>query len=506
MSTENTTNELWAAVGREVSQGASSRPEVPYKEVTPPRPEIDRLLLAWSSGYLPVVLLCLAWTAMLFGSKGLFSGRALLMSVWGVVLSWVVYPTLWNGGVLRPLRLIPLGLALIWSMPVSHLMPCMVGASDPFNALVQMGANLFQATHQMTLAMMFPLWLALAVVIRRMQQRFPWYDPIPPRRIRRELAYFVLLLPVVANLGAALRLHWSVPAAINEWETRVLDRHGRLGWNGGSNSPWGNLRGKARELSSVASNQQQVRELETAALELLDRQPPGAGDGWNSETVFETLLRRGQDLKSPTICQIGLLECQLSSLSHFDVKPFDRSMRAFLESDEVSKEELETMARRMRKLALVCPSSVDELDYRLYRKRFWERDSLLEWGHIFGPLIARCSPATLYLTLSTRQDIESWLTSRSALLAAGSTVAPDPSTAEAIIKPRLQLYAVLCELRAFRLWRGLYPDSLQALDGPVEGLDRFEYDASGTEANLVDNLLKGDSRKGVDPVAEWALD
>lgn len=513
MTTENPQDALWAALGRDVTRRRSDPPQIAYQDVPPPRADVDRILMACASGFLPVLTLsllgalelCWSWRN---GVPSILFTRMLLAVVWGAFISWAVYPVLWSGRTLKPIRMIGVAVALIWVMPLVELPLSLFKASSSDYGLTGMEADLLMATHQWVLFLILPLWVAIILAFRHLQRRFPWYDPIPPRRMRSVTAFAVLLLPLLTNIVAAAWIQLSVPKEITDWEARYARANGRLNPIPSVNSPWFKLSRKSYELEAL-SGLDWVHDTEREALDTLELHPP-LRDEDNAVWVFERLLRHTGSLQDPTACQLALVECQLRTFAWLDPNSFDRTMEAFLDSENVQREKLETMASRMRQLANLCPSTTDEIDARLYRKRFRHRDFLLTVNTVSAPLLGVGSPMVLYDAVTTRREVEAWLRSRPSL---PSELSNQPMsnlyggvTSELTLKPRLKLYEVICQLRAFRQLRGQYPDHLEALQGlSKEDLARFEFVGHGEHARLIDRYPYQPSFRNERPRSEWEL-
>lgn len=502
MSNETPQNdELWSAIGREVSKRASAAPKVPYQAVETPRRDIDRVLVACLSGYLPVLALCLAWTVVFCWNwqlLRLISWRTILMGLWAGAASWAVYPVLWKDGGLRAYRLIPLGVALIWTLPLAELLCAALPGENLRGAWHHLDSDLWLGTHQWTLLVMIPLWMALAKVLQKLQRQYPWYDPAPPRRNRVRVAAATLLLPFGVNVVAALALHLSVSPATAAWEQEVVARQGRLGER--QDSPWVALAKEADQLHA-GSTSQQVQDLEAAALGLLESQPPQPGDRWRAEGVFQDLLRRRADLTNPVLSQAALLECDLRGMTYPDLDAFDYAMNTFLDSDTATQEQLESMASVMRRLSALRSSAVDKRDHDLYSKRFLTRDYVVTSSHWLSPVMADYLPTSLLGLAGTNADLETWLAQRSAL---SQSQKGEGGLAE--LEARLSLYELLCKLRAYRLETGVYPGSLAMLGmDSEEALARYEYTGKGSEAVLVDSETVRLAHRRSGPRAEWAL-
>lgn len=457
---------------------------------TQPVTLVDKFKRGWQGGIVPLFLAVCSLVLI----RGMFNTSpyvdrwswSLIGVIWIVsmpVLNWLLGPLLRDSQGVRPGRLLAFSVGMAWYLPATT---AIVFLAAEARGLVSWG-RFSDPWVYLSLARTFDrllLYIGLMMLIyplaRWIRVNTPWFDQRPPSRDRTRLALWAIGLPPLIYLACAI---WALPGSkVLDWEREVRGAQPEVvNWDEFSQSDGGWASLSKRPLAANGKAQILLRQCEQEALDL-----GMTGDRWSwssqshAERTLEGLLEHHSSLRDP----VGVM-CLYFEVSSLDGGYFTRV--AFLREvllplvleGKASDEVLESTRSGLLELLEQLPSRVDELDRRIYLRSSSTR-TMSTPGKLLAWLI---SPPTLQASLDYERVVGAWTLLRSEVErgaswdelqnSADSQVAKAARTLEDIncdhnkqdtLKPALETWILLTEIRLWEREHGFYPPSLEVFE------------------------------------------
>lgn len=484
--------------------------------VSQPTTIVDRLISAWLSGFLPLLVLYLGGVYVSVPSREPFLLASSLFL--GPLVAWGLSSLVSGVHGVTPTRFLGAALALMWVIPVTQMGPTAVFTKKGLIWGVSRQAHTLLSWPILILGL--GLTAVLLLVSYWIRSKAVWYDQAPPQRRSELIGWALVIAPILLYL---LLLLVSRPSAeVKNWEAEVLQAQPelqelRMSYAVNHTRDWRDLEKASKVLGTwnlivdpptEVAKLDLVKRIESRALELSQRKLVESWDrseAYDARRVFSLLMQRAEYLEYPA----RTLKANLQTSINSGRPHYNSHLTEFLEA-QLQKEDKATLGNLIEvyeSLIQECPDRVWELDRRSFLRHGTRSPHRTFKFSLLGPY----DPESLVNDYFRHRRISEWLVVRPFLQEGTSwtellkrddlseevrdaihrlTPRDANITHQDRIVPRLQAHRLVCQIQRHQLKTGALPVVLGQVEGVSVDPQRWSWYREDQGWVLFDSRLR----------------